>query len=64
MKEFIGRLKVCIHEFNGTNNINLRCARWYNKIGFIYDMLFPQIANWERHINDIKRMKLKAKNEL
>lgn len=52
---------LCIHEFSEGNNINLRCATWYRKIGFIYGMLFPEISNWERSRNDKKKEKLKAK---
>lgn len=61
MKEFIRRIKVCIHEFSEGNNINLRCAAWYRKIGFIYGQLFIGISNWESKRNAKKKQRLKAK---
>ena len=42
----IQRLKNCIILFK--TDPQIKFMRWYCKLGHIYMILFPKIANWER----------------
>lgn len=61
MKEILRRIKICYQEFQGGTNINLRCAPWYKKLGFIYGILFLEISNWDYQRRTKKKERLRNK---